>query len=461
MPDSDDGLESDAMNVSTLRRSRLGRRALLGGVVMAGAAAAGVRELLPGGEASSAQQRGVEQSDLLVDSIGVNTHLTWRSTGYLDADRVLASLQDMGIRHVRDRIVPSGQLRAVLNRFAAEGVRVQGICGALGDPQTMDQVMAEVKAGYRRPLEVFTAFEGINEPNNDGVPWVTETREKTAELFSARGRAGLSSVPIVAPSLARVNDAGVEGSSTPEQADSLGDLSDLVDLGNVHVYPRQQTPSADIDRFIAYQRSVSGKSPVVCSEAGYFTAMNYRGGAWPTPESVVSSYLPRLVLEHWIRRTRRVFLYELLDRYDPGNSDRLSAFGLLGIPSAEPSASWREKPAYGALKNLITLLADPGRAHRPAKLDLEIEGGKELRSARFAKRDGSHYLALWRDVSCYDAANRRSISVAEKDVRVKLGRRCAVSVFEPTTSAEARDQSARTRDLRLSVGHDLVIARFA
>lgn len=453
----------DHPSASSALDSPLTRRSVLGGLATGAA--------LMGSGATPAAARAKQRNrselatlpaapaDALVDTVGVNTHFNWRYSPYGDTERVVAAIDELGIRHVRDRVTRQTATRQAFSGLARSGTRVEGVCGALGDPETMAAVMDEVVANYADPTEVFSAFEGINEPNNNGVPWVDETRAKIRDLHRERGLRGLQAVPIVGPALARVNGGGVEGDTTEGQSARLGDLTDVLDLGNIHVYPRVQTPSNDIDRFTAYQRLVCGQLPIVCTEGGYFNAMNYVGGAWPTPEDVAAKYLPKLIVEHWIRGTRRFFFYEFLDRYDPTNAERLSSFGLIGVPDQDPSASWRFKPGYVAVKNLLSIMADPGAPHSVRGIPMSVKGGTDLRSTLFAKRDGSRYLALWRDVSCYDAATRTRQEVPSETATLSFGARRVVTLFRPTVSGAPVRRFSRSTTVKLSVGDELLIAK--
>jgi hypothetical protein len=63
----------------------------------------------------------------------------------------------------------------------------------------------------------------------------------------------------------------------------------------------------------------------------------------------------------------------------------------------------RPKPAYGALKNLLTLLADRGAPFEPGSLSYSLSGTTStIRHSLFEKRDGRFYLVLWNDLPVYD-----------------------------------------------------------
>lgn len=371
-------------------------------------------------------------------SFGVVIHLHFESSVYGHAQRVVNQIADLGVRHVRSRLATDPEVSASFAQLARNGTQVQGVCGAFDDPQTMREVMSEVADFYPDPASVFSAFEAINEPNNNGVPWILETRAKTRELFEQRDRYGLAAVPIVGPALARVASGGVEGADTATQSANLGDLSPWIDRGNIHVYPRGLSPSTDLDEFIAWQRQACGDNPIYNTEGGYFTAANYSGGSYPVSDDAARQYVPRQVMENWIRGIRRFFLYELLDDVDATSSDRESNFGMIAVSGSDPAAAWTPKPHYAAMKNFLSILSDRGPSHRIPRLACRItKGGPDVRSTMVHKRDGSHYLCLWRDVNVYDPAAREDVIVPPTSVQVELEEPATVTEYRPSTSAKA------------------------
>lgn len=400
-----------------------------------------------------------QPADELAASVGVNIHLNFADSVYAQVDRVVAVVAELGVRRVRDRVASAPSTRRGFTALGRQGVRVQGLCGAFGDPESMAQVMREVVTAYPAPDLLFAAFEGINEPNNNGRPWIRETRMKIRDLHEQRDRVGLRQVPVVAPALARVNSGGAEGDDTEQQAANLGSLVEYVDLGNIHVYPRDQRPSGDIDRFMGYERQVTGKLPMVCSEGGYFTAMDYRGGAFPTPEDVCAVYMPRLFMEHWIRGNRRFYIYELLDDYDPSNANRESSFGLLRVAGPGSSAAWTPKLQFRAVQNFVRILRDPGPPVAPRGLRLGISDVQDLKASLVAKRDGSWWLLLWRDVASYDPARRARLHPEALVATIRFPRRHRVRLYRPTSSALPTHSFDRVSSVRVPVDEELVIAQ--
>ncbi len=443
------------------RRSFLSGVASVPAVAMAGRVAQG-----PG--ARSAVTTGVRRgalpfvaarpSEALASSVGVVNHFHFGPTVYGQTDRVVEAIGDLGVRHVRNRIASTAGTRAGFKALTDIGVKVHGVCGAFGDRQPMSEVLNEVVRTYDDPYATFSAFEGINEPNNNGRPWVTETRTKTRDLFLERNRHGLTGIPIVGPSLARVPAGGVEGGSTAGQSKVLGDLSQFMDYGNIHVYPRALPPSADIDEFMRYQRAVCGDLPMMCTEGGYFNAMKYNGGAFPTPEDVAATYLPQQIMEHWVRGNRRFFVYELLDDPDPLGKDREAHFGLLGVQGTR-GGEWRPKPQYNALKNFLSILGDPGEAHDVGGMPLGISGPSDVKSVVVAKRSGARYVVLWRGVKVYEPASRRLLPARSESVTLTFEDAKRVKVFHPTQQREAVVKHRDVRSVTVPVGDQLVIVR--
>ncbi len=442
------------------RRSFLSGVASVPAVAMAGKVAQG-----PGARSAvttSARRRALpfvaaRPAEALASSVGVVNHFHFGTTVYGQTDRVVQAIDDLGVRHVRNRLGSTAGTRAGFKALTDIGVKVHGVCGAFGDRQPMSDVLAEVVRTYDDPYATFSAFEGINEPNNDGRAWVTETRTKTRDLFLERNRHGLTGIPIVGPALARVAVGGVEGGHTAGQSKVLGDLTQFIDYGNIHVYPRALPPSADIDEFMGYQRAVCGDLQIMCTEGGYFNAMAYSGGAFPTPEEVAATYLPQQIMEHWTRGNRRFFVYELLDDPDPVGKDREAHFGLMGVQTAR--GEWRPKPQYNALKNFLSILGDPGEAHDVGGMPLGISGPADLSSVLVAKRNGARYLVMWRGVKVYEPLSRRMLETGSESVTLSFEDAKRVKVFEPSQGREAVAIHRDVRSVRVPVGEQLVIVK--
>ena len=441
-------------------KSPLTRRALL----RSSAAAVPATVLATPGLSVAARRRasdlpwmGAVQADDLASAIGVVVHFNYTDTVYGQTDRVIETVADLGVRHVRNRIGPNPASRRGFTEMAK---RRQGQRGLRRLPRPSDDVSRDGggRPDLPDPTAVFSAFEGINEPNNDGVPWITETRAKTRDLYLQRNAYGLQSIPILSPALAR-STSGAEGGDTMTQSANLGDLSQYVDMGNIHVYPRGMTPSTDLDYFMAAQRQVTGNLPMVCTEGGYFTANSYSGGSNPVPASVAGKYVPRQIMEHWVRGNRRFFTYELLDDHDPTGADRESNLGLLRVSSDGPGGIWTPKPAYHAIRNFVSILGNPGERHAPGGMNIAVSGVAGLKTVLAKKRNGAAFLLMWRDVNCYDHKMSRAIAVTDEVATVQLANRRRVNLFNPTQSAMPVKKYGEVSRVQVPVGEELMILK--
>ncbi len=456
------------------QRSALSRRTFLMSSGLA-VAATGARPLAAYGAAAQALPvMNARPSDLLANSWGMCTHYHFQKTTYGSEVGLTDLLIELGVRHIRELLVPGlAAQRYGYQRLAAAGTAVESLMTQRPDGRTLTNARRVVNRRLDEIVGfyggagggVFSALEGCNEPNNDGLPvrtWVSQTRRATRALWEeSRRRSQTARIPVVGPALARPVGAG---SSTIEaDYDAVGNLSGWTNFANIHVYPHGTTPSDDIDRFMAAGRQAYPNGERFhTTEGGYFNALNYSGGAHPVPEDVAAKYAPRQVLEQVIRGNRRFFSYEFLDDPDPSNSERESSFGYVRTLSLDPS-TWSVKPQFNAMKNFLALFSDRGPSFSPTGLRLAVSGtGPDYRSLLVQKRDGSHYLCMWRDVSLYrwDVATSTGshINIEPQDVTVQLVVRAPVDMYRPSTKAPpVRTLPPRT-SFQVKLGSELVVA---
>lgn len=198
----------------------------------------------------------------------------------------------------------------------------------------------------------------------------------------------------------------------------LGDLSTVVDWGNMHSYPfggnpfnnpysyatiakyywQGNFPSLNIDEhpyiFDVYG-SPFGSKPMVSTETGYSTTNLYRG----ISEKAHGQYMPRLFLEYFRKGIPRTCSYEFVNQWNnPNNAE--ANFGLL---RNDLSA----KPAYKALQNLISVLKEPGANFVPGVLDYSVtvtppagyNRTKFVHSLLLQKSHGKFFLVIWHEIS--------------------------------------------------------------
>lgn len=375
----------------------------------------------------------------LVDSLGVNVHLSFMSTPYGNPASVEDLVSKLGVRHLRDRLSPrnSAQWRT-MKRLAARGVRFDTIMGTPTSTERPRDLIRVIET--QMPGGVVESLEGANEWNLAGrANWANELRTHQTELWhAAKGSAVTKNLPVLAPAL------GLRRGFS-----ELGDLSEVADTGNVHNYPGGLLPSLRIDGMVQAERQVTGSEPVVFTESGFHSALNTPTTHPGTPEGVAGVYAPRLLLDHMVRGVDRVYLYELIDEgSDSSLTDREAGFGLV-------RNDLTPKPAFLSLQRLLALAESPSKGFKPGSLDYAVGGAPaDLQQLLLQRSDGTFVLLLWRDVSLYDPTTKAKTDVSSEHVLVRLRDAADFAVSRPSTRAAARETSGQ--GVTVDLGGDVV-----
>jgi len=379
-----------------------------------------------------------KSADSFVDSLCVGTHWLYGDTPYGSKyNAVKQKLVELGIRHVRDG-GSSEDIIAKMKELASVGIKTTFIL----DPNLGT---APNKSYWSNPpsynihdfvlkkvgTNVIDAVEVLNEidlfynflywhpkdtakvDNNPSSPlyWLPYIRSMTKDTWTAmKSDPATAKLKVIGPSL------GVTYS--PSNKSPLGDLSPYVDWGNFHPYPnggnpfsipfsydkidkyywQGNFPSVNIDEFpfafIVYQPPF-GSKPMAATETGYYTTRGAKG----ISETMHGKYMPRLFLEYFRQGIVRTCSYEFVDERSDRNSDQAN-YGLLRYDLSP-------KPAYTALKNVISVLKDPGSSFKPGSLNYKLtfkppagyERTQYVHHLLLQKRDGSFYLVLWHEIS--------------------------------------------------------------
>lgn len=397
---------------------------------------------------ASAATEPVRPAAGFVDSIGVMVHMTYMDTAYNDRNRLINILAQSGIRHVRDGLSFNTQYAYdSFNALADRGIRTTFI---MGDPSerrdTLEQLLSTLKTKVPRAAE---AVEGPNEYSYSGDrQWAPHLRTYQQRLHAAiKGDPTTSHLPVLAPSLI-----------SPQDHFDLGNLTSALDFGNKHSYPSADMPEANIQDEIAMAGNVSGNRPVYVTESGYHNALNTTSGHRPISEEGAATYLPRMYLEYFRRGIPRTFAYELIDEWpDPAKKNLEANFGLL-------RNDYSEKPAFRSLKNLIALLSDAGGAHSVAPLDFTIpDAPADLRKLVLQKRDGSHYVVLWRAVRIWDPVSRKPVAADRRTATLQLANAlpagAQAEIFSPSTTAGRLRTAPVAGGIPVSLGADPIVIK--
>ncbi len=395
-----------------------------------------------GGRTSSAQPT-MRAADFL-DTIGVNVHVTYTDSSYVKIDAVVAALRYLGVNHVRDySLSPGGQGQASYGRLARAGIRFnlfqQGgdVAAAVDRMQTFVQIFPGSIA----------SIEGPNEVNNFPIRYGGLTGDAAAKAFMAAFYDAIKAVP----SLADIPVYGI--TSWPEFASKA-------DVANFHSYPPSgDQPLARLTRDRNQQLAAMPGKPTALTESGYYTLPGK--GTWGGVDDATQA---GLILNLLFDATRlgvgRTFIYQLLDAYpDPDGSDMEKHFGLFDIAFAP-------KPAATALRNLTTILADPGadaRTFATRSLPHTVKGlPATAGTLLLQKASGAFQLVFWNEPDVWDETANKPIPVGTETVTLDLGGTFpTVRVFDPVASGDATRTLTDVRELRFDIGAHPVIVEIA
>lgn len=359
-----------------------------------------------------------KSADAFVDSIGVNTHLTYGDTPYNRFDDIIKPrLKESGIRYIRDGGHKEEDYLNKLKELAGLGIKSNLIFTSY----EIDEVVEIVKA-----TSGVDTVEGPNETDLEKYPFSYKgktfpegTRNYQRRLYNAiKSDAATSYLPVILPSM-----------GWGENAEKLGYL-DAGDICNLHSYPNlAERPTYDIDwYFIPHAQKICGDSkPIIATETGYHNAIADEHGL---SEQATGKYLPRMLLENFNRNIKRTFLYEFIDEgNDPNDSE--SRYGLLRYDGSP-------KPAFTAIKNMISLLKEPGANFTPKSLDYTLTGNNsELHSTLLQKSSGEFYLILWQDANCWNEENEKDVTVGEREIAINLKTSISsAEIYEPKNSSQ-------------------------
>jgi hypothetical protein len=345
-------------------------------------------------------------ADRFVSSAGIGAHFSYTDLlpyGH-DREKTVASLIATGVRFVRDGLTvsvgddsndPYWNTMGELTRAGLKLVLVtypthlRGGASDLppyADQRPLDTAVARVGAAN------ILAFEGPNEVDNNNESWGGKS------LYGTNARAYQHAMYAHAKQIApSISVLGLT-TTTAEGARTVGDLSAMMDAGTLHPYPDGDVPDAHLGstkRALAPLDS-AGK-PWWVTETGYHTSPNatenlYQPGV---SDAAQAKYIGRIYLDYFRAGIPYTSVYELIDERD----DRTNAESNYGILYNDGTP----KPAYRALKNLLTLLADRGPPFEAGSLRYSLGGTTNtVRQLLLEKRDGRFYLVLWNDLSVYD-----------------------------------------------------------
>jgi hypothetical protein len=402
---------------------------------------------------AGAQPATPRSASAFQDSVGVTTHIVYFDTGYGNWPRVVSALQDLGIRHVRDGVYanPAPQWRDWNQRYydavelaAAHGLRFDFGMGQPGfEAGTLSQLVGVVAGRLRNAVE---ALEDPNEFDLFGgmTHWPSALAAYDRALYEeAKSARSLRSLPVVGPSFA--------GPGAPSL---IGDQARWLDVGNIHPYTGGLSPSrAHTASELARAAVTAPRKPVWATEAGYdnaTAATTASGEEMAVPEDVAAVYTLRTLLDNFASGIRRTYLYELLDEHsDPARADPQQHFGLLRY-------DFTPKPAYDALRNLLTLIGNGRPRHALRALDLRTDTDA-VRRLVLERPDGSYVVAFWTLASAWNTDARRRLSVTGTHLGLWLPRARSAAIADPMRGTARTPLPLHHGRAGLTIGRDPIL----
>ena len=400
--------------------------------------------VLPGQSQSPSET--ARSANLFVDSVGVVVHLNRRNSAYSNYDTIIRPrLQELGIRHIRDGARQDDT--ATLQKFA--DLATLGIKSVLVmDPR--DQATAAAAVDIVKTIP--TAVEAVVGPNEWDV-WEDLTYKEQpfpggvqlfqSELYGAiKNDPATAALPVLSPTVALWHNAT-----------QLGAVN--CDYGAMHSYPGGEPPTAGLDwHWIPSTQQICPSQPIIATESGWHNAISDDSGQPGVSEAAGGKYVPRLWLEYFNRDIRRVYMNELIDKWQ--STKRESNFGLLRQDGSP-------KPAFTALQNLIALLQDGPGDFAPGSLSYTKTGTTtKVQHTQLQKQDGRFYLILWQEVPSFDLVNQRDIAVPLFFFNEKVSTEIYTArLYQPLQSAAPTAQYNNPRSLVLNVSDAPLVLELA
>jgi len=428
--------------------------------------------LLLGAGAAHAEPEKAKPADSYVDGIGVNTHLLF--SNYIDNldTAILPRMQEIGIRNIRDGILLDDEpFKARIRALGAFGVKATFI--------TRPPQFAGLIPWVKEMAPFISVLEGPNEPHNEpttykGLTGMAALKPYQQDLYAAvRADPDLAKILVASP-----------GIDWFPAYTSVGDLDAWCDLGNFHHWPPStgETPytaTAPTDGLyrgpgsnpntglLKLARTITSTKPLIATETGWSTTQvkPTADHGWDpgVSDAAASKYSMRVTLELFNNGVRRYFIYELIDDY----LIQVDVKQHMGLIARDGSL----KADALAIKNMISLLGDPGADFTLGSLDYSLSAAGiavvddqnfktgEIHHTLLQKRDGTFYLVLWNEIVSYDNAAERDINVPEQTVTLKLTTPIHLAkTFLPLNGAAATASFNDPTEITLKVpDHPLVV----
>ncbi len=412
------------------------------------------------------QSRHTEE---FLDSIGINMHLDWASTG----DQWAPSYQwweavqsDLPFRRIRTGFTSgNGQSRAYINQIktAFPTTKFDLLFGA--DTMTLQQISARMnEARDQIGAANIQSFDGANEVNHtwsttnpqQDTSWHTRAMAMQQNIWEqANSRPLLANIEVMPFS--------IWGRSLPaiavvEAMNSGQGASPYADSVNIHLYTGGKKPTFGgyplasdeggntTQDYPFWQTMIDHKRvvPATTSPNYYVGETGYKtiNTAWVASQdvhtdAVVSKYWLRMAFENFRAGIKTSYMYSLTD--DAGNNNR--SHGMMYLTN-RTSGTWVKRPVYTAFGRVRTLLADAGVTPTLGTLNYSLSGAgldQDIHHLLFQKRTGVFWLLIVNDATIWKTSSPFvEIAIATKNITLTLGQSVtSVNTYTPDDNTTA------------------------
>lgn len=391
------------------------------------------------------------EADRFVDSMGIDVHMEYTQTPYKNYAAINLKLQSLGMRHFRDEINDTDpSFVEELNHIGKLGYSLCGLIAGGNDyPPPGSRLEASAVVPMIHSLQpTIDAVEGPNEPDNksflyDGVEYPQGAINESEDLWNiVKGSSEIGALPVLVMSEGNAQDFTQLAAITPPPID-------YATYGNMHAYQGGGVGDNLLANwYIRYSRDLTGRDPLWTTEMGYHNNTKYlsNGEQQGVSQRASAIYLPIAFLSGFDRGVLRTFSYELVDEVNDANLTSGSGDGHYGLLNYNLTP----KPAYTALKNLVSLIREPGREEfKPGSLTVTFSGAPNtMRYTLLQKSTGTYYLALWNDISVYQVATHeaagKNLYPDNVPVTLTLPTRHTFTVYAPNDSTGVNPTGAYT-----------------
>lgn len=456
-------------------------------------------------------------ADSFVESFGLNTHFSYadyNTNSYFTdvyTSVVKPKLKELGVRYIRDShgtmgtgnnsfkryaerlselsnptdgsapiavnlivsnsttstAFPGNKCFQVKNKLLLQGGTIPSGCG--------EEVGQTVTAAVK-----IAAFEGPNEPDhcfswrpecqisgtwydkitNRNPTWIEDTISAMRSLYDGLNADPLTqSIPILSPSYVHLEEFSTAKKTNPDgtttdvstELAKLDVIKPLVDTGSFHPYCTGKAQSSCLGPKVqVWQAYLPGKK-LTATELGWPAATPIQTGL--VSETQQAKYLPRSLFTHFttsvdaqgLSAIDKSYNYELLDEVSQSDTKQKN-FGIV-------RANGTPKPAFTAIKNIISLLKDPGSGFTTGNLNYSLANSSTtLRHVLFQKRDKSFWLVAYNDVA--SSTDTDSIVPAT----LQLGTMSDVTVYSQDNVSPVASYT-KTQSVALSIPDKIVLIK--